>query len=103
MFALSRATFALALLLLGPMLHADSDRVTMSFEGVPLSEAVNELIAQTDLSFGVPPELQNRLGLGVRIREIPVSAALEIFAVAYQVCFFQSTHFVHIIETCINT
>ncbi len=90
--------FAITLLLIASRVQAQSAHVTMSFDGVPLSKATSELIAQAGLSFGTPPDpaFYNRKGLGIQIRNVPVDVALKAFAVAYQVCLWNSGQIIHI-------
>ena len=101
----TKLAFALTLLLVASHVQAESNRITMSFDGVPLSRAANELIAQAGLSFGIPPDpvFYNRKGLGIQIRDVPVDVALKAFAVAYEVCLRQSGQIINIMKCTSGT
>lgn len=96
MAVLSKTTYVVALLLLAPMVHARSAYVTMSFDHLTLSEAVAELIDQTGLTFGIPPGFDRPGGHDVRLNDVPVSIALDVFAAVYQVCLMQTDEVVSI-------
>jgi hypothetical protein len=89
---------SILLLSLTSQFASAGDRVTMSFDGVPLSKATSQLIDQAGLTFGIPPDpdIYDRPGLGINVRDVPVEIALKAFALAYQVCLGGSAPFVHI-------
>jgi type II secretory pathway component GspD/PulD (secretin) len=96
MSLLKSLCLAISLLKVASPVYAADKLVSINFEHQSLWTAVDELGKQTGLTFGIDSQLPVRAGLRVELRQVPVDAALRIFALVYEVCVARSSQVVSV-------